>query len=129
MESFHRAEILAEAPSVSVFETVAHPGEEPPMHVHVHEDEIFYVLEGRMTVWVDGAEHQVGAGACAVLPAGLPHTFAVDGESARTLVICAPGGFHGMFAEIPAPVDMAVAQEAFERYDITVTGPNPRHAG
>ncbi len=128
VQSWHRVATLAAAPSVSVMEVTARPGEEPPMHVHANEDEVFYMLEGALTVWVDGEEHRVEAGDCAVLPAGLPHTFAVEGESARTLVICAPGGFHGMFEALPAPIDMAVAEGVLAGFGITVVGPNPRHA-
>lgn len=128
VESFHPLRMMLRSPSISVSEGVVRPGQEPPMHVHEREDEVFHVLDGRLTIWVDGAEHAAGSGACAFLPRGLPHTFAVDSESVRMLVICTPGGFEGMFAEIPAPVDMAVAGAAFERYGISVTGPNPRHA-
>ena len=66
------------------------------------------------------------AGSCLMLPRGVPHTFAVEGERARTLVICTPGGFEGMFDAVPAPPDMAVAEKAFARFGIRVTGPHPR---
>lgn len=127
MRSFSPMISLADAPSVSVIEVLASPGEEPPMHVHANEDEVFYVLEGELTVWVAGEEHRARAGTCAVLPRGLPHTFAVDTDRALMLVICAPGGFPAMFGELPAPVDMALAEEIFERYGVSVVGPNPRH--
>jgi quercetin dioxygenase-like cupin family protein len=109
----------------SVLEVSTRPGEEPPMHVHDREDETFYVLEGGLTLFVGDARHDAPAGACALLPRGVPHTFAVEGESVRMLVVCTPGGFEGMFDAVPAPVDMAIAQAAFARFGITVTGPNP----
>jgi hypothetical protein len=33
-----------------------------------------------------------------------------------------------MFDAVPAPPDMAVAQAAFDRFGIRVTGPHPRAA-
>jgi quercetin dioxygenase-like cupin family protein len=96
------------------------------MHIHEREDETFHVLEGRLTLFVGGEEHDAPAGACALLPRGIPHTFAVESESVGMLVVCTPGGFEGMFDAVPAPVDMAVAEAAFERFGITVIGPNPR---
>src|SRR6516162_5832235 len=37
-------------------------GTEPPPHVHAREDEFFYVLSGRMQVYVDGEVFAVAAG-------------------------------------------------------------------
>jgi oxalate decarboxylase/phosphoglucose isomerase-like protein (cupin superfamily) len=36
---------------VAVVEEVTPPHQGPPMHMHTHEDEIFYVVEGRMRFW------------------------------------------------------------------------------
>jgi len=35
---------------VTVLESLVAPGEGPPLHVHVNEDEFIYVLEGRLRV-------------------------------------------------------------------------------
>ena len=32
--------------ALTAFESVAAPGEGPPLHLHEHEDEIWYALEG-----------------------------------------------------------------------------------
>jgi quercetin dioxygenase-like cupin family protein len=126
IESFHTMRVLLETPGLSVLDTVAERGQEPPMHVHEREDETFLVTEGRVTVWVGDEVVDAPAGSCLMLPRGVPHTFAVEGERARMLVICTPGGFEGMFDAVPAPPDMAVAQAAFDRFGIRVTGPHPR---
>ena len=36
----------------SLIEGCLKPGNEPPPHVHEREDELFYVLEGKMDVYV-----------------------------------------------------------------------------
>jgi quercetin dioxygenase-like cupin family protein len=127
--SFHESvTVLGATSAVSVHEAVIRPGEEPPMHVHANEDEIIYVLEGHMTFYTEDGAHPGPAGACAVLPRGIPHTFGVDSDRARALVVCSPAGFEGMFAELPAPVDMERAPAVFARYGLTMVGPNPRYA-
>jgi mannose-6-phosphate isomerase-like protein (cupin superfamily) len=54
------------------------PGNEPPLHVHEREDELFYVLEGEMDVYVGNEVFKVGAGECLFLPKLKPHTFIVS---------------------------------------------------
>lgn len=50
------------------------PGGGSPAGLHVHSvDQIFYVLEGRMNIEVDGIEDVAEAGSLVVFPAGVPH--------------------------------------------------------
>src|SRR6202008_4267840 len=119
-----------------IWSATIHAGCEPPMHVHHREDEWLYVIEGRITAFVDGRELELGAGSLGCLPRGVPHTYAVDSGSARMLAINTPGGFAGMFGYIeralgtdmpaaPRPEDGAVMGPAFEAYGIEMVGPNP----
>ena len=48
----------------SLIEGCLKPGNEPPPHVHDREDELFYVLEGRMDVYVGNEVFNAGAGEC-----------------------------------------------------------------
>ena len=50
-------------------------GTEPPPHVHSREHEFFYVLAGKLKVYVEGAILQAEAGDCVFLPKGNPHAF------------------------------------------------------
>jgi quercetin dioxygenase-like cupin family protein len=126
-------------PELDVWTAEIHAGCEPPLHVHHREDELIFVLEGRITAFVDGRELDVAAGAIARLPRGLAHTYAVESGSARVLTINTPGGFAGMFAEVerafggamppaPRPEDGAVMGPVFEAHGIEMVGPNPRYA-
>ncbi len=125
VESVHPVRVLLATEGISLFEAVVRPGQEPPMHIHEREDEGFHVLEGLLAVHVDGVTHLLGPGGTALLPRGVPHTFAVRSDEVRMIVTCTPGGFEGMFAELPAPLDPATAGPVFAAYGITVTGPNP----
>jgi len=50
------------------------PGGGSPAGLHVHSvDQIFYVLEGRMNIEVDGVEDVADAGSLIVFRAGVPH--------------------------------------------------------
>lgn len=49
------------------------PGDAAPVHVHGHEDEVFIVLEGSMTMWVGDERREVDAGRICFLPRGIPH--------------------------------------------------------
>src|SRR4051794_21989161 len=52
-----------------------------PLHVHVDEEELFYVLAGRGLVWQGDAVHEVRAGDLVVpLADGEPHTLVAAGD-------------------------------------------------
>jgi quercetin dioxygenase-like cupin family protein len=49
-------------------------GDGSPAGLHTHPfDQIFYVLQGTMSVEIDGEQHQAGAGSLVVFPAGIAH--------------------------------------------------------
>ncbi len=75
-------------------------GEEPPMHTHTREDEMVYVIDGELTAFVGDASVEVGPGAYAALPQGVPHGIRVSGESATLLLTFSPGGLERFF--VPA---------------------------
>jgi quercetin dioxygenase-like cupin family protein len=66
-------------------------GASPPLHTHP-QDESYVVLDGRLTVQVGDQRLELDEGATAVVPIGVPHTFRVDSDSARVLVLSTPAG-------------------------------------
>jgi mannose-6-phosphate isomerase-like protein (cupin superfamily) len=68
------------------------PMADTPLHVHRHEDELFYVLEGEHVYRVGDDEYLVGPGGLVFAPRGLPHSQrrVVPGHG-RQLVLTAPG--------------------------------------
>ncbi len=87
----------------AVFEMSGCPGAEPPLHVHEIEDEMFYVLEGRLQAYRGGEEMTLDAGDSAFLPRRVPHTFKIGSEFARAIVFVTPGGFEGYFRDLGEP--------------------------
>jgi len=98
----------------SLLEMNARPGSEPPYHIHEREDETFYILEGRVSVMVDGEIHELGAGETMFLPRGIPHTFRIRSASARALLVLTPSGFEGYFRAMGQPAETLEIPEPAE---------------
>src|SRR3954468_24025991 len=70
------------------------PGHGPPLHVHRHETEIFYILEGQFEITLGDQTIQAPAGAMAVGPRDIPHTFRNVGPTpGKLLLTVIPGRF------------------------------------
>jgi len=62
-----------------------------PLHVHHHEDEAWYVLEGTLKFQLGDQEVDALAGSAVLGPRGIPHAFWNPGPGrARYLVVMAP---------------------------------------
>ena len=79
--------------SFTLIEALLKPGDEPPPHVHGREDELFYIFEGEMDMYVGHEVFKAGAGECLFLPRLRPHTFVIRTLQLRTLALFTPGGF------------------------------------
>jgi len=87
-------------------ESMVAPGFSPPLHIHDREDETFWVLEGEVTIRCGDRTFRATAGAFALLPRGVPHTFVVEGDRpARMLGILTPGGGEAFFAAGGRPAE------------------------
>jgi mannose-6-phosphate isomerase-like protein (cupin superfamily) len=99
-----------------------------PLHVHEHEDELFYVFEGEHLIQVGEREFRVGRGGLVFAPRGIPHAQRrVVPRTGSLLVLTSPAGFEGFFREL-ADADRAGAlgpeayASASEKYGITWLG-------
>lgn len=82
-------------------------GDMPPLHVHRRDDETFYVLEGEVSLFAAGRQVTLAAGQAAFAPRDVPHTYRVESEEARWLVVTTPAGFESFVRSVaePAPAD------------------------
>lgn len=80
------------------------PGYGVPLHVHSAEDEVFYVLEGEITLDSEVGSMTAGPGTFVHLPRGVAHGFRnASGAEARMLVVATPGGgLEGVFRGLDA---------------------------
>lgn len=61
------------------------PGQVLPRHRHAHEHEVFDVVSGTGTVWLDGEPITAGPGTVIFVPAGVEHGF--ESDSAEPWVV------------------------------------------
>jgi len=89
----------------SLIEAVTRRGNVPPPHIHHREDEIFYVLEGEVVVTVGDRTTKGTSGTMFFLPHDVPHSFTIESEQSRMLILLSPAGLEGWFKEfsVPAP--------------------------
>ena len=84
-----RLRVLAQAPHhpVSMTDSTVPPGFPGVVrHRHAQMTNIFYVLEGELAIQVGNEWHILGPGSFALVPPGVPHTFANRGAApARVL--------------------------------------------
>jgi quercetin dioxygenase-like cupin family protein len=74
----------------------------PPLHTHP-QDESYVVLDGRLTIAAGDERFELEVGGAAVVPIGVPHTFRVDSETARVLVLSTPAGLERMVRDGSVP--------------------------
>jgi mannose-6-phosphate isomerase-like protein (cupin superfamily) len=122
---------------LTIAEFVNPAGFAPPLHRHLAEDEMFYVLSGNAEFRCDGHTLAAGAGDFVLLPVGLPHTFLVGpDEPLRVLQITTPSGFEDFAAAVgqpatqrrlpePGPIDPAALGHAAQHHAIELLGPPP----
>jgi len=99
-----------------LIEQRSNAGMTTPLHIHHEEDELWVVVEGHLTVHVDGDTVAVGPGDVAFGPRGKPHAFRVDTDGSRYYIVRNAGG-ESFFEAVgdPAP-------------DLLLPDPNPTEA-
>ncbi len=88
-----------------VLEALVPPGGGPPPHIHLKEDEFFYLLEGSLSVHVGGKTIEATAGDFIHAPRGVSHHYRNNGAvPARMLAMFTPAGMEHWFTECLVPV-------------------------
>ena len=116
--------------AVTALETVAAPGEGPPLHVHV-QDELIHTLEGVFRIKLGNRLHELPPGSFVFIPNGTPHAWQNIGDRpARFFATITPGApafeeFFRRYAELPADQRgvEAFARLAAETRAFEVLGP------
>lgn len=113
---------------LAVFEqTGLTPNGGPPLHIHPHQDEWFYVVEGEYLFQVGDEKHSMQAGDTIFLPRNVPHAFVQLTEKARTIVSYLPAGkmeaFFATTDKWASPPTEDEIRKVFADHDMQVVGP------
>jgi quercetin dioxygenase-like cupin family protein len=109
--------------ALSVTETRTPAGNGPPKHVHEREDEMFFVLEGELSVTVGDETVAAPANSFVFAPRGVPHAYVATAPT-RHLTLVSPPGFERFLhdaGEAAIAGREAIAAVA-SRYGVTMIG-------
>jgi quercetin dioxygenase-like cupin family protein len=95
--------VIASAGDYAVLGIRMAPGEVEATHRHDREDQALLVLEGELTVVLDGRPALLAPGDFAHLPRGVPHRLEAGPRGARLLCVCSPGGYEALAAALADP--------------------------
>jgi mannose-6-phosphate isomerase-like protein (cupin superfamily) len=99
----------------------------PPLHLHVAQEEWFYVVEGRVAFQVGEQRFELGPGESVLAPRKVPHAFAGAGPTpAHMLIAFSPAGkMEACFRDGNSPHSPAERAAYFRSYEMEYIGPSP----
>lgn len=109
-----------------VIEHANHQKGGPPRHIHPHQDEWFYVLEGEFLAEVGSERRTLHPGDSILAPRNLPHAWAFTGNGPGKLLISfTPAGKMEAFFRRVSKTNAMVTQDAalFHEFDMELLGP------
>lgn len=87
--------------ALAVVEHQMEPGTLGPPHIHEHENELSYVLEGEIGIRIGDRDFRLTQGMYVFKPCGMPHAFWNPGPGrAHILEIICPAGSEQFFADM-----------------------------
>lgn len=112
---------------LTIFEYTGNAKGGPPLHVHPHQDEIFFIVEGEYKFKVGEEIHILKSGDTIFLPRNVPHCFAQTSDNGKMFFLFQPSGkmedyFRtlGNLSSKPTPEQGA---KIFADHDMIVVGP------
>jgi quercetin dioxygenase-like cupin family protein len=99
----------------------------PPLHLHLYQEEYFYVVEGEGHFQVGDTRKTLKTGDSILAPRGIPHTFAAAGGKPNQMLIAfTPAGkMEQFFRDSPSFNTAKPDRDMWRRYDIEYVGPSP----
>jgi quercetin dioxygenase-like cupin family protein len=115
----------AETPSIFAIEhTKIMPGWGPPLHIHLAQDEWFYVLDGQVLAQVGDQRITLKPGDSVLGPRNVPHAFlAVGATPAHMLITFTPAGQMEQFFRDTVGLGPQQSAAVYGRYGMKRVGP------
>lgn len=118
-DSSVKANAASTGGALTVIESTAAGG--APLHVHEHDDECFYVIDGEVSVQIGGETFAAPKGSFVFLPKGISHSWDVAGEPgalATVLIITAPAGLDQFLHRFHTAATAAERSEAAREHGV-----------
>jgi mannose-6-phosphate isomerase-like protein (cupin superfamily) len=102
------------------------PDTGPALHMHLSQEEWFYVMEGEVRFQVGERRMRLGPGESILAPRRIPHTFSASGSPAHMLIAFTPADkMEQYFIDAAAQPSLAATADFMNRYDMQWVGPSP----
>jgi mannose-6-phosphate isomerase-like protein (cupin superfamily) len=102
------------------------PDTGPALHLHLSQEEWFYVIEGQVRFQVGDRRLQLGPGDSVLAPRRIPHTFSAAGSPAHLLIAFTPADkMEQYFIDATAHPSLAATADFMNRYAMQWIGPSP----
>lgn len=100
----------------------------PPRHVHFHQDEWFYVVQGEFVAEIGGTMYFLSPGDSILLPRGVPHAYAhlSDGVGKMLIAVfpaCTFEQFHEESRQVGPGATREEMEELFRKHGMKEVGP------
>ena len=102
------------------------PNTGPALHLHLSQEEWFYVMEGEVRFQVGDHRLRLGPGESILAPRRIPHTFSATGSPAHMLIAFTPADkMEQYFIDAAAHPSLAATADFMNRYEMQWIGPSP----
>jgi len=102
------------------------PNTGPSLHLHLSQEEWFYVMEGEVRFQVGDRRLRLGPGESILAPRRIPHTFSATGSPAHMLIAFTPADkMEQYFIDAASQPSLAATAAFMNRYDMQWIGPSP----
>ncbi len=102
------------------------PDTGPALHMHLSQEEWFYVMEGEVRFQVGDRRMRLGPGESILAPRRIPHTFSASGTPAHMMIAFTPADkMEQYFNDAAAHPELAATEDFMNRYDMQWMGPSP----
>lgn len=115
------------ANKLTVFEYVGNEKGGPPLHYHLKQDEIFFVVAGKYLFKVGDETYTLKTGDTIFLPRKVPHAFAQLTDTGKMFFMFQPSGkmegFFRTLGALTAPPTPEQGAKIFADHEMKVVGP------
>jgi len=100
---------------IAVIEVTGVINEGPPLHIHLFQDEWFYVIEGEYLFQVGDNKYQMKSGDTIFLPRNVQHAYLQLSEKGKMMVSLLPAGKMEAFYEVTDKWTFTPSKEEIEK--------------